>query len=1858
MPVAAVAGTPQTSAVTSQIRTLNPVGKLKTISNFTIENVEKRLRSLSPTARLIAFNAILEKYGPLAVADYSQLSWEMSRRVKWEKVGELPAKYNTTETVDPATGLLKPLSFTDTTAHYGIYYLYTVQAWNDDDLGSTRPEPVIATPRRNRPFDPIDGLTGEIVDGIPKLTWNTPKMAYVTLEKCLEDTVGYIVYRSDTRDGTYYQASPLLFQNRWADTEADVNAFNWYKVKVLDTGGYLSEFSEPILIQKPFVIDMVTVVPEVHIDVTEMAAKPKISFDSGSYTTEEGRNFEASYSLSGTEPITVTMKAVNDNGVVVSGFSLNTAMRKVIALPSLKVGTYRVMVTAKNKAGESSATFTLTVKPRTEVPDIPQLPEIEAPKIKFGIGTYSVYEGTAYEASYSLSGSEPITVTMKATDDKGSEVSGFTLNTSSRRVTASSILSASTYKVTLTAKNSAGESSASFTLTVKPKIVIPPNIPEIPDKPEIPDLPIAIAPKIGFNGSRFTVVEGTAFETTYNLTGTEPITVTLTATNSNGKEVGAFTLDTASRRVTAPSKLPPDMYGVTVTAKNSAGESSASFTLMVQAAPKGEPPKLSDRDDGYSIKMYVSPFGTNDFTTQFRATGTEPLTWSLEPYKETAVPSEITIDNNGLLTVKRSIAKGTHRFIVKVSNAFGSDSKTVFLEVSSLLRTPSSITPEGLVAMNTPVDTVTSLVGTTTDSADMGTSPVDMVVTPAGTVTSPLDMITDAAGSVTSPLDVINDSADISASPSTIPTLEQYDFISSNMRCMSFTMTDVKLNKSVYGYYGTAMLRLGETSATSIPVQIIQGKISQQGGTDTLSEGTVYINQPAQLPDIGLTLVSLSILPHKSEASVSGYLRSTLTGRNLAGDLYALKFEGAKLNLGLIEINGDLPDIRYKQLKIYNTKKIRINLNAAQYQGKGLLMFEGAEVSMKFHLETLRNDDLKFENTYSLSFDTQGRLDGTIKTGTEQFLQLLVPGGSGLRVREAELRIVDGEFKSNGKLSGKLVIPFEKSTTTGDLVPGVYAGAHPAHSPLDDFASGDSDLSEEEQDVLNSTLVHFGSRVQQNSLLILPKSFEQQDKCASVPIYLNNWNGEGFVINTANMDNVRVTNRNLTGAESIGDIVTGDYIQRQQALIISGTNDQLSYINVSVDLSRTDSIPKTDNAQDQTGTADILTPKETEKPFWAGIVFGNGKLALPSKYLQQADGGTIRFDMAKGEMIYDLNGFNYQTYLYGSDPEGVPAQFGDNLGGFKDVRIKDCLLDLYANSVNIEINATVMVDLLQHKKVEARLYTNDRGEFVCSVAPTNVALANGIDMRIDGGFFEKKGMRIYGQLTLPSEGFDAVAKEPLDFIGLTIPSSLDDVILGQAAPSTASAIVERPVKINFKGFPMEVREFDLRYMPGFSILTGMSDNSIRLTLRGATQLSDNIALSPGATDSLAIKFSFVTPGTPTAAMPGPALLYDESKSELNTSFDGCIDVTAKKLVPKILPAGSQTGGLVEFETDGLDLNFLGQSLESLPVNTKTRFGKQPNGKFYYAVGLTPLNGQPINFGAGDIDNFTGLVAYNMIVGTDERGRYNFPTNPGQMQAYINGLQVGGGKFVGGIKGEMSVSGLCTLKNLYFCFEPGPSVTAEGDLYVPLSIESISTGRPDKFMGKAAISYRHPERYLSFTMTLDRINLILAEVGGSLGFEYSPSLFGVYLGYPETLAGNIGIFHVGAGVGFRYDWENDAGMVQAKMEFGLEKSMNIAIVYIRGYLYAGADGMYYWTPEGSSIRLTLYLRGGIEGGVKVGGKRFKVIGFYLDAQGTLASRYPGYDKWDLACSATVSYCVDVYLFECEGSVTANFATTIG
>lgn len=161
-----------------------------------------------------------------------------------------------------------------------------------------------------------------------------------------------------------------------------------------------------------------------------------------------------------------------------------------------------------------------------------------------------------------------------------------------------------------------------------------------------------------------------------------------------------------------------------------------------------------------------------------------------------------------------------------------------------------------------------------------------------------------------------------------------------------------------------------------------------------------------------------------------------------------------------------------------------------------------------------------------------------------------------------------------------------------------------------------------------------------------------------------------------------------------------------------------------------------------------------------------------------------------------------------------------------------------------------------------------------------------------------------------------------------------------------------------------------------------------------------------------------------------------------------------------------------------------------------------------------MGGKPINFGAGNIEKFTGLAAQNMQVGKDQQGRLTFPENAGDMSAYIRNLQVGGGKFAGGIKGEMKVLKLCTIKNLYFGFEPGPKVTAGGDVYVPLDIESIINGNPSRHVGKADIQYRHADRYFSINMTFDRMNIVIFEFGAAWALSTAPACSAFTSGIPK------------------------------------------------------------------------------------------------------------------------------------------------
>lgn len=1742
--------------------------KFKTLSQLSGKELINELTALGDASNLMAYQAILNEFGPLALADYSDLSLGMMEKVGWTKVGEIPA----TEQETDSTGLLKPLSFIDETAEYGITYLYTVQAWNDDNLGSSRPEPVEATPRRNAPFDPISGLTGKIVDIYPNLAWNEPVMKNLTEEQCREDTVGYIVYRSDKKDGTYYQASPLLFVREWIDKNADMHAHNWYRIKVLDTGGYLSDFSEPLLVQGAFSSDLQTIIPDaVQEAAPDVSLPPEITLSGTNFSVREGAAFQVLYTLTGTEPISVTVAARDNKGSMISGFSINTTSRTVNTPSNLASGSYNVTVTAKNSAGQSYASFTLQVT-TTE-------PIATPPVLTIRQKSFSVKEGTIFETAYTLTGTEPISVTLTAKNARGATVSGFSVNTATYTVKAPANLAAGLYNVTLTAKNSAGQSIAAFTLEV------------------MAAAPVVIPPELTLEGTRFSVKEGSSFQTRYTLTGSDPITVTAKCSGPDGGTISGFSVNSSARTISSGPDLSPGTYTVAVTAKNSAGESSKAFYLIVEGAPALTPPKLEARRDSYSFSMY----STIDFSVQLAASGSEPLSWSLEPIsRRIPVPAEASISSTGLLSVNSGISMGTYSFTVRVENSAGFDTKQITLVVKSLL-----------------LPRVSNL------SAD--SEPKVML----------LAAVQPQAAAPT-----------VTATPSQSDQLAVNTYQSAQMRCMSFFLTDIQLSRPsgsvglATGYSGTAKLNLGGVPVSVNIVGASIDKASSNTSQDKMTGGTIYIKERIEFKNIGLTMVSLNISPAENKAEISGYIKNPQKDLNVLGDRYAIEFKHAELRVGNIIIKRGVSNIRHEQFTFRDIQELWININNDTAADSDLFTLVGGSVDMKSHLETLDNESLRFR-PYSVSFDRQGRMNTSLFAEDEQALRLIVPGGAALRVEEAYLAIREGIAQSNSYLYGKLVLPFEKAGLQGSGVPGTYVGGHPEINELDILAGALNSSILQGNPFLTSTmqkaLIKYGERVQQNGLLVVPDDFDLQDQCSSVSIRVENWSGAGFTIESALMTPANMAERSLDIDE-----------QRSQGIVITPTT-------VSVDLDRESFIPK-GNVQEN---EKIMTPKETQMPFWVGLVVHGGTVALPPDFIKKSEAEendedrVIRFRLSQGEMIYDLNGFNYQTYLYSE--KGVPASFESALGGFKDVLVFDCLLDLYANRVNLEINAKVAIDLFRGERVDAKLYTNKkdnadgkRGQFLCSVAPTILegVPSDGIDITIDGGWFKEEGMFISGSVTIQLDEIQT-QDESMPFTDFLVPSDIKNSNkISESKRRYTSVELDWPIDIDFQGFTMEVRALDMAYKehPSKNIL----NSDVYLTLHGATLLAENIPLSSDTTDTVLIACPL--------GHSNPGVLYEQSQSVLKANFDGCIEVSGK-LVPKAVQSGED--GLVEFDTDELGLSFLSQ-LDVLPVKTSARFGYDKlKDRCYFVIGLATGEAVQIPFGVGRMKDFSGLVSYNMIAERDSQRRLQIPSY-GNMEKFIERQEVNrndGTSFCAGISTTLVISELCEIRNLYFGFENGPIVDAGGELYLPLDIVSmVSSGSPYTKVGSVVILYSHPERYFSFSVTVD-LNVALARVGGTLGFEYSPSLFGIYIGYPEMLGGRIGSMRVGMGVG--YIAEDDLQrLIRIRAEYGYDIDVDISIVFLRAYLYAGIDGSYlFGGTDADKIILELYLNGGINGGIRALGRRYNIISFYLDARGKMTASEP-YTHWLIEASCKVSYSLDVWVHSFEGSVTAKFDTKLG
>nr|MBP7175303.1 hypothetical protein [Thermoclostridium sp.] len=220
--------------------TTDMTARFKTIQNTDGKAFMDRMSKLPTSDKQEVFQTLADKYGVLAVAPYSSLSKELAELILWEKVSEV--------TIPLGEDSSGERVFYDSTVVFGETYLYTVQAVNDDNLASDRPEPVSVFTRKGKAFPPVQNVKAEIRENKAYISWDTAKDPNMTPLESMEHIAGYLVYRSNTKDGDYYQASGLItpMQNFFHDKYSNIYANNWYKVKVVDTAGFISDFSQAV----------------------------------------------------------------------------------------------------------------------------------------------------------------------------------------------------------------------------------------------------------------------------------------------------------------------------------------------------------------------------------------------------------------------------------------------------------------------------------------------------------------------------------------------------------------------------------------------------------------------------------------------------------------------------------------------------------------------------------------------------------------------------------------------------------------------------------------------------------------------------------------------------------------------------------------------------------------------------------------------------------------------------------------------------------------------------------------------------------------------------------------------------------------------------------------------------------------------------------------------------------------------------------------------------------------------------------------------------------------------------------------------------------------------------------------------------------------------------------------------------------------------------------------------------------------------------------------------------------------------------------------------------------------------------
>jgi len=397
------------------------------------------------------------------------------------------------------------------------------------------------------------------------------------------------------------------------------------------------------------------------------------------------------------------------SGNLPTNLSLSSA--GVISGTPTAVGTFNFTVQATNNLGNNTKALSIIINGVAPVITTTTLPN--------GV------TGTTYNQTLAATGTATITWSVIS----GNLPNG--LNLSGAGVISGTSTAAGIFNFTVQATNSAGNDTKALSITV----LEPPTI-------TTTTLPGGVT--------------GTAYSAQLAATGTTPITWSL----ESGNLPTGFTLSTTGLISGTPSAI--GTFTFTVKATNSVGNNTKSLSIAITAAPVAP-----------TITTTTLPAGRTGtaYSAQLEATGTAPITWSLE---SGSLPNGLSLSGAGLISGTPTAA-GTSNFTVKATNSAGSATKALSIIVRTLPTITTTSLPNGKV--NTTYSTTLSATGSTPITWDLasGNLPAGLILstdgkitgTPTAQVTSNFTVrATNAAGSATKVL-----SLTITAPPKITTTL-------------------------------------------------------------------------------------------------------------------------------------------------------------------------------------------------------------------------------------------------------------------------------------------------------------------------------------------------------------------------------------------------------------------------------------------------------------------------------------------------------------------------------------------------------------------------------------------------------------------------------------------------------------------------------------------------------------------------------------------------------------------------------------------------------------------------------------------------------------------------------------------------------------------------------------------------------------------------------------------------------------------------------------------------------------------------------------------------------------------------------